>query len=235
MTAGHDHDHDHDHDDHGDGHGHDHDTHGPEFFDRVAETWDDDPAKVERAAAVARQLAGRLELGPGTRLLEYGAGTGLVTQALLSALGPAAADQVAVTVADPSAGMRDALAAKAAAGTLPADARIWSLDLTADPVPGERFDLVVTVQVLHHVHDLDRALAGFAALVEPGGHLAIVDLEAEDGSFHGEGFGGHHGFARDDLAARLRTAGFAEVEFEDAYRMEKEGRSYPLFLALATR
>lgn len=226
MTDGHDHAH---HDQ-----AHAHDTHGAEFFDQAAQTWDDDPAKVERAESVARQLAGRLDLGAGARLLEYGAGTGLVTQALLAALGPSA-EGVAVTVADASQGMRDVLAAKAADGTLPADTRVWSLDLTADEVPGERFDLVATVQVLHHVHDLARALAGFAALVEPGGHLAIADLEAEDGSFHGEGFGGHHGFHRDELAAQLRAAGFADVTFEDAYRMEKDGRSYPLFLALATR
>jgi SAM-dependent methyltransferase len=206
-----------------------------DFFDDKAATWDDDPAKVERAEHVAAQIAVRLALalGPDARVLEYGAGTGLVTQALLELVD---ADAIsAVTLADASQGMRDAMAAKVAAGALPADAQISSLDLTADPVPTERFDLVMTVQVLHHVHELDRVLAGFAELLEPGGHLCIVDLEAEDGSFHGEGFAGHHGFHRSELDADLRAAGFTDVAFEDAYRMEKDGRTYPLFLAIATR
>ena len=99
----------------------------------------------------------------------------------------------------------------------------------------DRFDLAVAVQVLHHVDDLDPVLAGFAEVLEPGGRLCICDLELEDGSFHGEGFGGHHGFDRDELAAQLRAAGFADVAFEHAYDLVRDDHAYPLFLATATR
>lgn len=223
------HDHEHDHDHHHDhvhdhGHGHD-DTHGAAFFDEAAATWDE-PAKVERAATVAAAIVGAVAPGPATRLLEYGAGTGLVTEALRDHVGP-------VTLADASEGMRSVMASKVAAGALPADARIWALDLAADPVPDEQFDLIVTVMVLHHIADLDRVLAAFRRLLAPGGHLCIVDLDHEDGSFHGDGFAGHHGFHRPTLAAQLTAAGFAEPAFSDCAQMVRDGVSYDLFLAVA--
>lgn len=196
-------------------------------FDEKAATWDDDPTKVERAQVVAAAILDSVPVDGSTRLLEYGAGTGLVTQALRHRVGP-------VTLVDTSAGMRDVMAAKVAAGALP-DARIWDLDLATDPVPDERFDLVVTVMVLHHVHALDRALVAFADLLEDGGHLCVVDLEEEDGSFHGEGFDGHHGFERGDLTARLEAAGFADVSFATVHHVVRDGASYPVFLATATR
>ena len=62
-----------------------------------------------------------------------------------------------------------------------------------------------------------------------------VELDREDGSFHGEGFDGHHGFARDDLGTRLRGAGFTDVAFQDCHFVEKNGRDYPMFLVTATR
>lgn len=196
-------------------------------FDEKAATWDDDPAKVERARVVAAAIVDAVPVDEHTRLLEYGAGTGLVTQALRHRVGP-------VTLVDTSAGMRDVMAAKVAAGALP-DARVWDVDLAVDPVPDERFDLIATVMVLHHVHALDRALAAFAALLDDGGHLCVVDLEEEDGSFHGEGFDGHHGFERGDLTARLEAAGFADVSISTIHHVEREGGTYPVFLATATR
>ena len=202
---------------------------GPGYFDQAAGSWDDDPAKVERARVVTEQIVEQLNPSSDARLFEYGAGTGLVAQHLQDHVG-------ALTLADNSGGMRDAMAAKVADGRLPAGTRIWDLDLSTQAMPtGELFDLAVTVQVLHHVHDLGPVLAGFAALLEPGGHLCIVDLELEDGTFHGDGFGGHHGFERDQLREQLEAAGFAGVAFRHSYDLERNGHAYPLFLAIATR
>lgn len=203
----------------------------PGYFDEQAATWDDDPAKVERAAMVARAIAATIDLGPHTSMLEYGAGTGLVTQAMQADVGP-------VTLAEPSEGMRAVIRSKVEAGTLVAEA-IWSLNLATDPVPEQatrpdgQFDLVVTVLTLHHITELDRVLSGFAQMLAPGGHLCVVDLDREDGSFHGHGFAGHHGFDRDDLARQLTSAGFGSVSFSDCGELVRDGVAYPMFLAVA--
>ena len=196
-------------------------------FDERAETWDDDPAKVERARQVAAIIAETVPLGPDVRLLEYGAGTGLVTEALRGAVGP-------VTLADTSAGMRAVMERKVAAGTL-GGARIWDLDLSTAAPPSETFDLIVAVMTLHHIPELGPVLSAFAALLDEGGRLCVVDLDEEDGSFHGGDFHGHRGFRRQEFATLLSDAGFEHVGFRACGRVDRGGADYPLFLALATR
>ena len=197
------------------------------FFDEKAATWDDDPAKVERAEQVARAIRDAVRLDTSTRMLEYGAGTGLVTQTLRTAVGP-------VTMVDTSAGMREVMENKIAAGTI-TDARVWDIDLATEAAPDEHFDLVVTVMTLHHIENLDPVLCNFARLLVEGGQLCIVDLEHEDGSFHGDDFHGHHGFDRAALASSLHDAGFGDVRFERCYEMVRDGATYPLFLATSVR
>lgn len=192
-------------------------------FDARAATWDDDPAKVERAAEVARKIRAAVPLNQSMRMMEYGAGTGLVTQALRESVGQ-------VTLADTSTGMRDVLRAKIAASAI-TDARVWDLDLATGPVPDDRFDLIVTVLTLHHIANIGTVLSRFADLLDTGGTLCVVDLDEEDGSFHGEHFEGHRGFVRSSLAADLTIAGFSDVTFEDCHHIVRDGVDYPLFLA----
>jgi predicted TPR repeat methyltransferase len=194
-------------------------------FDQRAATWDDDPAKVERARMVADAIRTAVPLNPSTRLLEYGAGTGQVTQALRDAVGP-------VTLADTSAGMREQMEQKVAAGVIP-DARVVDLDLSTGEVPDERYDVIATVMVLHHITPLAPVLDAFATLLEPGGHLCVVDLEEEDGSFHGDGFHGHHGFAPATLTEQLEAAGFTDVHITRVHEIDRGGATFPVFLAVA--
>lgn len=193
-------------------------------FDDRAATWDE-PAKVERAQVVAREIGNAVPLRSSMRLLEYGAGTGLVSQQLADAVGP-------ITLADPSAGMRAVAQDKIATGTLPASTRVWDLDLSAGDIPDEQFDLIVTVMALHHIADLPTVLASFATLLADGGRVCIVDLEEEDGSFHNADFDGHNGFNQQDLTSELAAAGFT-VNYRDAiFDVAKGDRVYPLFLAV---
>jgi SAM-dependent methyltransferase len=198
-------------------------------FDEKAATWDDDPTKVERARVFAQAIQQVVPAAETTRLLEYGAGTGLLSEELIGHVG-------SITLVDPSAGMREVMAAKVDDGRLPADSRIWDLDLAVDPVPDDRFDLVASLMTLHHVSDVQRVLAAFSGLLAEGGHLCVVDLVEEDGSFHDEEFVGHNGFDTSSLAERVREAGFTDVEVrEDLHHVEKNGRNYPLFLLTATK
>ena len=200
-------------------------------FDDNAATWDDDPGTVRRAREVAEAVATRVPLGRGMRVLEYGAGTGLVSQVLADRVGP-------LTLADISAGMRKVLGDKIGTGVLPEGSRVWGLDLEQEDAPeGEEFELVLSSMVLHHVPDLDAVLGRLAGLLADGGWLAVADLDAEDGSFHAhhDTFKGHHGFDRGQLGEALERAGLTGVSFADAATIEKEGTAYPVFLATARK
>jgi 2-polyprenyl-3-methyl-5-hydroxy-6-metoxy-1,4-benzoquinol methylase/dienelactone hydrolase len=200
-------------------------------FDHRAGTWDDDPRKKERAEKTAQAIAGRVPLSPRMRALEYGCGTGLLSFALREAVGP-------ITLVDSSRGMIETLERKiAATGATAMTPRL--LDLAGgDRLEGE-YDLVYTLMTLHHVADIPHLLDAFHGILAPGGYLCIADLDQEDGSFHGAGFRGHHGFAREELAVHLRDAGFGEVSFDSCFVIQRgegeETRDYGAFLAVCRR
>ncbi len=200
-------------------------------FDAKAKTWDADPVKQERALAVAAALRQRVPLARDWRALEYGCGTGLLSFALRAELGQ-------ITLADSSPGMLAVLAEKIAAAGL-THLHPLALDLLTDPPPAERHDLIYTLMTLHHVAAVDRLPRAFHDLPRPGGWLGIADLDRENGSFHGGGFAGHHGFDRTALRAQLADAGFGEADFSTCHLMKKttdQGmREYPIFLAVAAR
>ena len=204
-------------------------AHTVDDFDARAATWDDDPAKVARARAIADAILREAPLADSMDALEYGAGTGL--------LGFMLRHRVAdLTLADVSAGMLEVAAKKIAAARDP-HMRSVDLDLLAGPLPDRRFDLIFSAMTLHHIVDTDGILRRFREILRHPGFLCIADLDTEDGSFHGEGFDGHLGFDRDRLAAMARAAGFASVRFTTAYEMTKEAagvpRTFPIFLMIA--
>ena len=200
-------------------------------FDARARQWDADPVKVERARTIAEAIAARVPLSPHMTALEYGCGTGVVSFALQPLLGR-------ITLADSSPGMLQVLGEKLAAGDI-RNMEPRALDLVADPLPQERFDLVYSSMTLHHIPDTDLILSRFHALLKPSGFLCIADLDREDGSFHDPEFEGHHGFDRDELAARATRAGFGEIAFATVFEVIKEAkgeqRSFPVFLMTARR
>ncbi|MBI3751968.1 MAG: methyltransferase domain-containing protein [Chloroflexi bacterium] len=131
--------------------------------------------------------------------------------------------------------MLDVAAAKIAARELTgvSTAR-FELGGAGEP-PGAPFDLALSILMLHHVEDTAAALRAVRALLVPGGRLALADLDTEDGSFHtaeAEGIH-HHGFDRHLLEALAEQAGFREVAIGSAGSMERDGRTYPLFLLTA--
>src|SRR4051794_33044220 len=115
-------------------------------FDGKAATWDDDPDKRASAQRAANAIRAAVSLESTDRVLEYGAGTALVSQGLQASVG-------SLTLVDSSAGMRDVLAQKIASGAIKA-ARVWDLDLAETAPPDEQFDVVVTVMAMHHVADV---------------------------------------------------------------------------------
>jgi ubiquinone/menaquinone biosynthesis C-methylase UbiE len=206
-------------------------THGSTDFDARARTWDEDASKGERARRVAAAIAARVPSLAEKSVLEYGAGTGLLGLALQPLVGH-------VTLADASGEMLAVADEKIASGGV-RNASTLRLDLTAAPAPERRFDVVCTLMTLHHIPDTDGILAAFHRLLRSGGFLFVSDLDLEDGSFHGSGFHGHHGFDRAELRGRLERAGFRDVRFETVFEVSKPTgagtRVFPAFLATAVR
>ena len=200
-------------------------------FDARAATWDANTMHTARTRAIAGAIIRKVPLASTMRALEIGAGTGLLGMALQDRVG-------SILFTDPSSGMIDVLNHKIADGGFSQlAARV--LDLATDAAPEGPFELVFSQMALHHVQDVAGHLRILYRLMAPGATLCIADLDAEDGSFHGEGFHGHKGFERGELGALLVAAGFERIEFETVHEMEREIdgtlRKFPIFLLVARK
>ncbi len=201
-------------------------------FDSIAADWDESPRRRELAAGVAAAIEAAVPLQADWHAMEYGCGTGLVGAALAPRLGR-------LLACDVSPGMLSVLQEKArAAGLHQLQTRV--LDLTTEPAPVEPLDLIFSSMTMHHIPDVVALLRTFRGMLKPGGWLALVDLDSEDGSFHGRDVPGvmHQGFDRDALQAELRAAGFVETSARTAHTVSKtaaDGRvsHYPVFLITA--
>jgi ubiquinone/menaquinone biosynthesis C-methylase UbiE len=199
-------------------------------FDERARDWDT-AERIARAAEVAKAIRAAVPLSGTERLIDVGAGTGLLGLALVDDVG-------SVTLADPSAGMIEVATEKLSSGDLPTVHAVHH-DLIADPPPADRFDLAVSLLVLHHIEDTAAALAGILALLAPDGRIALADLDTEDGSFHtAEAEGIHHrGFDRRKVERLATGAGFVDVATSTAMVIgdENGGAGFPVFLLTGRR
>ena len=200
-------------------------------FDSKARTWDSDPMKVARARAVAQGIRTQVPLAPHMTAFEYGCGTGLLGFALQ-------ADLKQITLADSSAGMLAVLQEKITASGI-ANMNPMKLDLLIDPLPRERFNLIVTTMTFHHIPDIDSLLRKMYPLLSAPGYLCVADLDSEDGSFHGPDFSGHCGFDREELRLKASQAGFRNIGFSTVFNIRKAvatgEKDFPVFLMVAEK
>ncbi len=201
-------------------------------FDTLAAEWDDSPRRRELATGVAAAIEAAVPLKSDWHAMEYGCGTGLVGAALAPRLGR-------LLACDVSPGMLAVLEKKARAAGLH-QLQTRALDLTREPPPVEKFDLIFSSMTMHHIQDVAALVRTFRGMLNPGGWLALVDLDAEDGSFHDGDVAGvmHRGFDREALQAALRNAGFVDTKACTAHTISKaapDGRvsQYPVFLITA--
>lgn len=194
-------------------------TPAPTHFDTAARDWDQRPLS-QQLAAVPERLLAQLPLQASDHVLDFGAGTGLLSV-------PIAPKVAQVTALDMSAAMLQVLDEKGLANITTLQQDIFA------GLPG-RYHAVVSCMALHHVADTAALLRAFAAALHPGGRIALVDLYQEDGSFHGDNDAKgvqHFGFAPEALQALAEQAGLMDIAFSDILRLQhRNGRAYPLFL-----
>lgn len=201
-------------------------------FDVKAAQWDEEPKRVQMACTVAEAIAAAVPLHKTMKSLEFGCGTGLVTTCL-------APKVASITAVDTSTRMLDVLRKKTQAISLSNIIPLLT-DLTCRRPPEGSFDLIYSSMVFHHIRDYEAILRTFHTLLNPRGWLAIADLDAEDGTFHGpETHIEHCGFDRTAFKTLLTAIGFSAVKDTTAFVIPRDRpdgiRHYPVFLITAQK
>ena len=179
---------------------------------------------VDEMAAAIRRLA---PLSPETRLLDFGAGTGLLTERLAPHVG-------SILAVDISPSMITQLREKAP--SLPCPVETLRQDLTRGELPDLQVDGIVSTMTLHHIQDPAALIRRLATLLRPGGFIALCDIDTEDGTFHTLDTGVmHFGFEREHIRQWLDEAGFERIIVEDATIITKPHGSYPAFIAYGVK
>lgn len=201
-------------------------------FDSKAAEWDKNPMHWDRSEAIVHDIKKMISLNKEMTALEYGAGTGIASFLLKDHLKE-------ITLMDNSPEMVKVVNEKIST-TKAKNLKALNFDLEHTDYTDNRFDLIFTQMVLHHVTDIGAIITKFSKLLKPGGYLAIADLYEEDGSFHGEGFNGHKGFNPGDLSVIVRKNNFNHISHKTCFVIERkisetDTKRFEVFLLVGKR
>jgi predicted TPR repeat methyltransferase len=199
-----------------------------DLFEDKAADWDTRPLPLQISEGVFGAITHKVELSDDLAVMDFGAGTGLIASKLAPHVG-------SLHAVDISKAMLEKLAQKP---ELEGKVEVHCQDIIDEPL-GRKVDLVVSAMAMHHVEDTAALLGALFEHLNPGGQVALADLDSEDGDFHPEDVEGvfHHGFDRDALAKQLADAGFEDTDFVTACEVSREesAKSYPIFLVTARK
>lgn len=201
-------------------------------FDEKARMWDN-PGRIKRTEILSKAIIERIEDASEKTALEIGCGTGLFTTRLSKVLKE-------VACFDTSEEMVKVLKEKIKEGNLK-NISIYTEEILNNEEFYEKFDIVYSSMVFHHIVDIEKEFELLSKLLKKGGQVIIIDLDEEDGSFHKneKDFNGHNGFNRDEFKDILEKYGFMDVTFETVFNGTKivldKGVDYSLFLCVAQK
>jgi len=198
-----------------------------DLFAHKSKGWDKNSKRVAGAKAIADAIVKNIELDTKMHVMDFGAGTGLLSYYL--------ADKVAkVTAMDNSPSMLKVFNKKASAFACITE--VLEFDLSQDIPVNLFFNGIVSSMTIHHLEDTEDMLHKMYAMLTDGGFIALADLECEDGTFHSDNTGVFHfGFDPDELMILAQKVGFKEIKTERVNTINKPHRDFPVFLLTAKR
>lgn len=187
-------------------------------FAERAQAWDEDPQKIKMTKCYVDEVLKLVDIQADWKLLEVGAGTGLVGLQFLPKV-------KSVVFEDTSEAMLEILQRK-----LSSEEKQKSTVFLGEVTDYNEndIDFVISAMAFHHIENIDETIKHLYSIVKPNGIVAIADIRTEDGSFHQFQPIAHKGFDTDALSLQFLSAGFS-VKSVHTYNNLKRERTPGIF------
>ena len=197
-----------------------------DLFNEKAKEWDQNEMVLQLSKGTSSAILENINFNAQMQVMDFGAGTGLITAQVAPHVN-------SITAVDISQSMLDQLEEKT---NLKDKVKTVCQDITKQPLE-QKFDVIMSAMAMHHVEDTSLLIQRFSEHMNSGAKVALADLDSEEGDFHPAEIEGvyHDGFDRDALQSILEKNNFKDVKFVTAHTVNKEVKSYPVFLVTATK
>lgn len=180
-----------------------------EYFNSRADIWDENIA--EKDTDKLTQMAERLELKPGSVVLDVGTGTGIFLPYLLKKIG----NNGKIIALD----LAEEMLAKARAKYPDEHIEFLHADIMEVPIYEEMFDSVVCYSSFPHFRDKLKALTRIKRVMKPGGRICICHTSSRDhiNGIHSTLPGMENDLlpSPDEMRILLANAGFTVIKIEE--------------------
>jgi len=180
-----------------------------EYFNSKADIWDENMA--EKDVNKLMQMAERLELKPGSVVLDVGTGTGIFLPYLLKKIG----NNGKIVALD----LAEEMLAKARAKYPDGNIEFLHADIMEIPIYEEMFNAVVCYSSFPHFRDKQKALARIMQVMKPGGRISICHTSGRDhiNGIHATLPGMENDLlpSPDEMRILFSDAGFTVVKIEE--------------------
>ncbi len=203
------------------------------YFDSKAKDYDETKEQHEQAQIYFDNIIEAINDKPLATVLDYGCGTGILAMHFVGKMNY-------LIGFDSSTGMLDIFKKKLV------DNNIVNMlpemhNADWDNMQENAFDLIYSTKTLHHIKNTKDFLKQCFTALKKDGHLCIIDLETEDGTFHKEMNPGikHLGFDKDYIYDLYKEQGFLDISVETVYTIKREVqgvvKDFPMFLAVGKK
>ena len=195
-----------------------------DLFANKSKSWDMSSRRVKNAQGIAQKIIDNIELKPNMTVMDFGAGTGLLSYFIAPHI-------KRVVAVDNSPSMLEMFSEKAV--EFDSETEVIELDLSSSTL-NRKFDGIISSMTIHHLENIEEMFKKMYDMLEDYGFIAIADLESEDGSFHSDNTGVFHfGFEKEKLEEFASSVGFKNIGFELASKIEKPHGTFNVFLMTA--
>ena len=101
-------------------------------------------------------------------------------------------------------------------------------------VTDEKYDLIYSHKVFHHIVDVEKELNLLKKFLAPKGKLYLMDFCTIPAEFHKDfpDFDGHNGFSEEEIRTYFKNTDWNLADYEIIKRGKKDDMEYEVFLAI---